>query len=129
MSIEDAIYTRLSGHAGLTAIIGVRHYPVIAPQNPVAPYVVWRRSGTNKISLLSVDTDISQVEYQFECYATTFEVARSIVNELRLALQRYSATVSGTVIMDITIENDEDDYDDMENLFYSSFQVTITHRE
>lgn len=39
--------------SGVTAVVGEKIYPGMAPQNTVAPYVVWRRNGGDPMSVLS----------------------------------------------------------------------------
>ena len=41
--LEQALFTRLDGFAGLTSLVVSRIYPLILPQNPTLPAVTYQR--------------------------------------------------------------------------------------
>ncbi len=48
VSVEGAIFTRATTHAGLSALISTRAYLVRAPQNPTLPIVVFTRVSSER---------------------------------------------------------------------------------
>ncbi len=129
MSIEDAIVARMTGYAGLAALVSSRIYAVQAPQNPTLPYIVFERVSSSKISLMSADTGVSEARFQFTCYGSTYTSARNVVEQVRQCWQRYSGTVSSVVILDTEIETDQDEFDPDTKEYYSIMDIMITHRE
>ena len=87
MTLDEAIFTALSAHAGITAIAGDRSYPVEAPQSAVAPYVVWQRVSTVPINSHDGPAALDQTSVQFACYAETFTAAHDLRNAVRAALE------------------------------------------
>ena len=129
MSIEDAIVGRMTGYAGLAALVSSRIYAVQEPQNPTLPYIVFERVSSSKISLMSADTGVSEARFQFTCYGSTYTSARNVVEQVRQCWQRYSGTVSSVVILDTEIETDQDEFDPDTKEYYSIMDIMITHRE
>ena len=50
LSIEQALYRELVATAWVVALVGARVYPVQAPQQAVAPYVVYELAAGNPAS-------------------------------------------------------------------------------
>lgn len=128
MTINNAIYSRLSGFAGLSAMVASRIYPVNAPQDALMPYVVYQRVSSVKIGLLASDTDIAEPRYQIDVYAGSYSSCRDTADQVVLAMQRWQGTEAGTVVMDTTIENDSDTYDNDLLTYNSTIDVIISHR-
>lgn len=129
--IEDAIYTQLSGYAGLTALVGVRIYPTGNVDSKVAkPYVAYERISTVRMSNMGSDSGLVNARFQFTAWATTSQNdASSIVTQLRGALQRWRGTVSSVVIQDTFIENELVRYDPETKLKGASLDALIWYRE
>lgn len=56
-AIQSAVYNALAGHAGLSALIGARVFPDVAPQNTAKPYCVW-----SEVSLVQANNMGGSVE-------------------------------------------------------------------
>ena len=111
MAIEEALYTRLSGHAGLTALVSTRIYPVKLPQNPVYPAVTYESRGGGAVQQsMGVTTGIRRPIFQIACFADTYDSACSVGAQVQAALSRYRATVGGIVIQDILETDEPDDF-------------------
>ncbi len=128
MSINRAIYSRLSTFVGLSTLVSARIYPMTAPQDVLMPYVTYQRISTVKIGLLSSDTDISEPRYQIDVYANTHLSCRDVADQIILAMQRWQGVESSVTILDVTIENDSDNYDNELKSYNSSVDVIISHR-
>ena len=92
MAIEDLIYTRLSGFAGLAALVGARIYPDELPQDVAVPAVVYSlvADDTPQPQQVTGQTDLIRARYQFDCWAETPLEARNVRLQLRLALKRWA---------------------------------------
>ena len=69
MTIQSEIYSRLSGYAALTAIVGTRICPIRLPQNTSFPAVTFQIISANRPSAFSSDTGDVQYRIQVDIYA------------------------------------------------------------
>jgi hypothetical protein len=128
MSIENAIYTMLNGHAGLSALVGVRIYPMYLPQTPTLPACAYRLTSAQTISLLATDTNIIEARYEIAVFSKTYDQCVATADQLRQALQRQSGTVETVVILDITIDNIDQSFDQDFEIYEITTDVTISYR-
>lgn len=89
MTIESSLFTTLSGHAGLAALIGTRIYPVCLPQEATLPCVVVLRVSTERGQGFGVTQPIviSRPHLRFSCWALTHDGALDVCAQLRAALR------------------------------------------
>lgn len=100
--IDEAIFSRLSGFAGLTAKVSSRIYPVMLPQNPVYPAVThFSIGGGETIHAMNSDPGVARAQWQVSAWGITVIDARDVMEQVRLALSRFRGTLNGTVIQDI----------------------------
>lgn len=69
MSAESAVYSALSASAGLAALVGVRIYPDVLPEEAIYPAVVFARSRTERIVSISNIDYGSDVAIQVSAWA------------------------------------------------------------
>lgn len=129
MAIEDALYTRLTTHAGLSALIGTRAYPTLLPEKPTLPAVRYRRISGPRESAMGVDLGIAHARFQLDSFAATYTGARDVAAQVRAALQRYRATVGGVEILDIFVENELHLYEDELKIHQVLQDYRVHHRE
>jgi len=127
--IEDAIFTRLTTHAGLSALIGTRAYPLQAPQNAATPFLVYQRVSAQRISAMGNDTGLARGRFQVSCFASTYSSAKDVAAQARAALQRWRGTVNGTTIQDTYFENDVDVYNPGTLIYHVAIDVEIIYEE
>lgn len=112
--IEAAIKTIGAAHVGLTALVGTRIYAGQAPQNAALPYLVFEKDGYRPVSAIYVDTSWGYTDVTFTAHAATLLAALQVMEQVRLAYNRYQGTV-GSVEIDCvgTLLNGEaeDDFD------------------
>lgn len=106
--IHEALFARLSGYAGLTALVATRVYPRQLPQNPTYPAVTYERISADRQSAMGSDSGLVSGRWQVSSWGKTYTDARDAAEQVRKALQRYRGTLSGTVIQDIFIESEND---------------------
>lgn len=110
--IEEAVYTRLSGYAGLSALVSTRIYPAgEVPQGAVKPYVTYQLISSPRNSVMSRDT-VTRPRFQITAWADDYLDAKNVKEQVRLALQRFSGTVSGMVIQAVFIISEYDTFDE-----------------
>ena len=107
--IEDAIFKVLSTTSGVTSIVGsspARIYPILAPEVPTYPFIVYHAiSEVVPNAMGSGTTDVVRRRYQFDCWDKTGTGAQMLADAVTAALDRYQADVvySGgrTLISDV----------------------------
>ncbi len=122
MSVETALYTRLTTHSGTTALIGTRCYPLLLPQRPTMPAVVYQRvSSSGQIGT----TDRRTPRFQLSCWASTYAGAAALAVQVRSALEEYA---NATIRMG-RIVNQIDDFDEGTELQRVILDVFLTTHE
>lgn len=104
-TLEQGLFSYLSGYAGLTAIIGTRVYPFRIPQNATIPCLTYQRMDTPRIKThqsSGATGDLAKVRMQFDCWAITYDSAKSIADNLRAALNGKTGSI-GTAPNAVTI--------------------------
>lgn len=95
--IQTAIFTTLGQYGGLSALVGARIYPDVAPQEATSPRVVWQEisevqpmdlNGTAETS--SLKNVRVQVTSWAKDSARGASVARDVDLQVRLAMQAAS---------------------------------------
>lgn len=129
MSIDSAIYTRLSGFAGLAALVSTRIYPAPIPQSPTYPLVTYMQVSGVRGYVYGNQDGFVQGRWQVDSWSTTSTGARALAEQVRLALSNYKGTSDSVVIDLITIENELKDYDDDASLHRVIQDYFVTYRE
>jgi len=111
MAFQEDLYTRLSGFAGLTALVGTRIYPNKFRQGTRQQSAIrYARIASERESTMSVDVGFVRETYQFDIVAATYSAARAIEKQLLAAIQRWRD--AGIGLQDTFIGSVNDDWDD-----------------
>ena len=114
--LGDAIYARLIAHAGTTALVERRVYPLRLPQGigslslpyPAIRFQVFERQRTH---LMGADLNERHAEVQVDCYGETYRSAHLVALQAISALSRQEGTWGGVVVihffLDAATEIDE----------------------
>lgn len=116
--IEAAIYELLSSDTAITAIVGDRIYPLVAPQRkaiayPNVPktYVTYERtSGARNMPLNGVNGFVVAV-YRIIGFAYNYELAKTLGDSIRLKLDGFRGSAGGHPIQRIWCDSDSDGYE------------------
>ena len=131
MTVEAEIYDRLSGHAGLSALVINRIYPNHVPQNVTLPAVSYHRVSAVRPSAMGADSGVVRARFQVDVWASSFadaSGARPVAEQVRLALQRWSTT-SGTIVQETFFLNERDLYEDRRDLHHAALDFEINYEE
>lgn len=126
---SDGVYAYLQTLPGFTALAGDRVYPVVAPQEPVKPFVVYE-----EISLLPDRTvdgmlDRTRARIRFSCYSGSYTEAKAIARQIRLAFKDYKGAMGGTNVTDSGFLNEADIWEPDSELFGIAVDVSITSED
>ena len=132
-TIEDAIFTRGSTFAGLTALLGTnptRLYPTQAPQNAVAPYVTYQMISDPREHAMGVDPGVAHPRFQFSPWAKTRTEAKAVTVQLIACYSRWRGIVASVDVLDSFLDNEGDvGLDDVVLLYQRFVDFLISHRE
>ncbi len=129
MTIESVIYSQLTGFAGLTALVSTRVYPLPAPQNVTAPFVTYQRISAIRYPGMGSDAGLVSSRFQFDVITTTYSSMRTVMEQLRLSLQRFRSDITTPPVIDTFIENELDLYEDENDLHHGVLDALLHYQE
>jgi hypothetical protein len=106
--IGKAIHARLKAHAGTTALVESRIYPMRLPQGPTYPAVRYQVIGAPREYVMGGATGDVHARVQVDCYAETYEGAKAVAEQVRLALSFFAGTSGGIVVERIFVDDERD---------------------
>ena len=116
-TIDSALFSRLSGHAGLKALVSSRIYRPPAPQNAAYPLVTYQEIDRQPIHVMGGTAGVVHIRYQIDCWAETLAAAKAVAAQVEAALDNYSGTSDGVVIRNSFLDSGQSSpYDDSEGL-------------
>ena len=65
MNIEEALYSKLTGDAGVAALVSTRIYPNVVPQDIALPAVAYQRISTVRDMAHDGPTGVAHARFQF----------------------------------------------------------------
>jgi hypothetical protein len=132
-SIDSALYTRLSTFAGLTALISTRIYPPPAPQNAVYPFITYAQVSGVRSYVMGNQSGLVQARFQVDIWDDDLtKTARTVAEQVRLALSMYRGAPDGVTVDLITIETEfRGDPERVDNQYLSHIiqEYVVTFRE
>lgn len=93
--MEKAVVWLLLNAAGVTALVGQRIKPIMEHQGTSFPYITYQAISGTPIQTTDGASGIAEGVIQINAYAITYEVARAIIEAVRIALQGQSGTFNG----------------------------------
>lgn len=129
MSIESVLYARLTGFAGLTALIGNRVHSTPAPQGVVVPFVTYEQISAVREAAMGGWIDALTTHFQLDLIAATAASRGQVRRQLIAAFQDWRDPASSPVVFGAHVENDQSTYDDETALYRAIIDVIVDHRE
>ena len=87
MSAESALYTVLSGAAGLTALVSTRIYPDAIPEDKPLPAVVYSTESSVPEACLNSSVAAEQTRFRIVGWGTTRTSAAAVGDQIVIALR------------------------------------------
>lgn len=109
MTLDEAVYTRLTTHAGVSALVATRVYPVVLPQAPTFPALTYQLISEIRPSHIGGPGHLPGALYQVTAWGTTLLSVRAVLDAVRGALDGYQGTVGTVVIQASILEEQRDD--------------------
>lgn len=108
MSLAPALYARMSGFAGLAALVGDRIYPSEIAQGATLPAVRFEVLAAARPSAMGQDAGIVRSVATCEAWGRTFPEARDVADQLVACWQRFRGTVAGTELLDCFVQDERE---------------------
>ena len=124
MSFEEGLFYYLDNYAGLSMEVDDRIYPLLLPQEPTLPAVVFHRISTPRLHELE-NSLLPQGRFQFDCWAETFQRAKAVQEQVRLALDLYSGPMGEYTVEVAIVEDERDDYEPETGRWRSMVEAVI----
>ncbi len=79
--IEEDIFNALKG------LVSNRCYPLLMPENPSYPSIIYTRISSTPENTLNGGATIDLVRFQIDSYAETYSAARTLAASVRTAME------------------------------------------
>lgn len=107
MPLHDALYSRLSNYAGLTALVGTRIWPIYRKQDSTLPAVVYQRIAVSPANAYEGSTGL-RVFVQVTVYAETINDANAVAVQVKAAMAGWTGTTGDTTVHSADFVGDQD---------------------
>ena len=123
MSFAATLYNALGGHGGLSALVGARIYPDVAPMAVAVPYIVWSEVGNTPMNNMDGGVpDVNNYRVQLAVLAGSALQARNVAEQVRTAM----ATASG--FKSLEVDYGSLDFDDGSKVFGVRVDFSVWYR-
>lgn len=116
--IESALRAALLEDSTVAGLVGARIYPLVLPQNPTLPAIVYQRISAPP-DPLSLDGPGGRLRtrVQLGLWASTWSGSRTLAAAVREVLHGWSGIGDGQDVMLIAEANETDDYEPETKLY------------
>lgn len=111
MSAEGALYSILTGDAGVAALVGARVYPATAPATASLPLCVYHTISRLAVRSVGSAVTVWQTRIQVTCYGSSYAQSKAVADAVRDALDLTTGTWDGTRILGARVDLEVDLYD------------------
>lgn len=109
-SPEAVIRGVLVGNAAVSAIVGTKVFPVLAPATADLPFITWRRISVQREMGLGGPIGMPTVQLSVDLFADTYEAVRELSDAVRLCLDGYGGTVDTVRVAAVSLVNEADGF-------------------
>ena len=110
LSPEKHVFQRLVTTPAVARLVGFQVYPIAVPKTAVLPFCVYKRNNIIRDATLVGPLYQPVVNLQIASWAMSYDTSRELADEVRLALDGRTGTLSGVTISDIRLVSETDDY-------------------
>lgn len=133
--IEQAVKTRLTGFAGLAALVSTRVTPMALDQElrdlpAFLDSVTFQKISALRLHSYGADPGVVTARFQIDSWGNTYNKAKAVAVQVRAALaNQYGVTWSSVVIQNCRIDNEIDDMDTETEIYRVIQDFSITYEE
>lgn len=112
ISPEKHVFQRLVTTPAVARLVGFQVYAIAVPKAAVLPFVIYKRANITRDPHLAGPMFQPVVTLQVASWGLTYDSARELGDEVRLALDGHIGTLAGVTIGDIRLVSEVDDFID-----------------
>lgn len=110
VSPEKHVYQKLVTTPRVARLVGFQVFAVAVPGSAALPFCVYKRSNISREASLAGPLFAPVVSLQIGSWALYYDDARELADEVRLALDGHTGTMSGCTIQDMRLVSETDDF-------------------
>lgn len=125
MTFEEELYSYLSNHNGLSALVGDRIYPGNAPQQVTKPYCTSLKVFSDREYSHSGFSGLEHVDLQISCFSETYLQSIQIAKQVTLAIEAWPAANNNA--QSAFQQGAKDLYANQVELYHCAVEFLISH--
>lgn len=130
MSIEGDMTTFVCADTDVHAMIADRMYPVFARHDATSPYIVYRRTATERPKTHTGVTGVARATFILTCWSKSYDEAMDLANKVRARLDATGrgATWTATIIRSCFVVGESDSFEPSPELLekqYYGREITV----
>lgn len=129
MTVEELIRYTLINDTAVKAIIASRCYPVLIPQDPTYPLIVYYRLSGLPDNTLTGSPVLTYSRFQIEAWANTYSAAKSLAGAISDALNAKTYSGTGMSIGSIVQQGERDSYEEPVSCYRVMLDFTLWHTQ
>jgi len=128
MGLRAILFDRMSGFAGITALVGTRLYPLRLKEDTTYPALVYRVITDPSVARSHHGKpDRKEGRAQIDCYAETGDAAATLGDQVEAAWDGYSSPGNDCTVGYAFVANRSDRYDTSLRVFRDVIDITVEH--
>lgn len=110
-SPEKMVVDRLVSYPDVSAVIGDRIFPVIAPDTAAVPFATWRRVAVSREMTLTGPSRMVSVTIALDLVTTGYESVRKLADSCRACLDGWGGQIgNSTYVRNVSLQNEADGF-------------------
>ena len=127
--IEEAIVSLVTGNTAVKALIGLRLYPNVIPQNAKLPAAAYQVLSNGREYNHGGQSSIAMPVIGFTIDSKSIDEARAVAAAVRLVLSGYHGEVGAVKIGFISLQNEFEGYNQASEVFLVRQDYKIAWKE
>ena len=93
MQIGKSIYYILVNDSDVSALVGTRIFPNVAPQTTTFPFIIYDVTGVSPNDTKEGPSTLDTNDVMISCYSETYDEASDLAQKIRVAMDRINQGV------------------------------------
>lgn len=127
--VRQAVYSQLANNAGVSALVSTRIYPLVMPQQPTMPALVYAMVDNNREQVHRGQTTGVKARVQVTCWGATEASAAAVKDAVRLAMIGAQGSVASVTIDGVVCEGEVEGFEPDTTRHWIALDFFIWHRE
>lgn len=137
VDIRPGLRAYLLGDAAITALVGTRVYPVIAPQGQINSHLVYHMISNQGDRHMQGPSGLSRPRIQIDCWSQSFDQASVLGLEVKERLEGFRGLMpwgtnspqQSVEVKGVFFDSERDDFDNDVKLFMISHDYIVWFEE